>query len=1334
MLTREQIEAIRAAMVAPIIWAIIVLLLLAALIPLGKKCKDKLRSMAAACREGGLKKFCQYLFIGWGISVAMHVSAVKPNDPSSHPAPQRAPIHRVVEEGLPEEESDAEPQPLPPLRITGVERTDEAVSGTLAWDGTNDIQGATTIDVFVAHPALTNEFRWVKSIEVSGSVANCPWSVFTNELGLAEMPVALFVKMTERTSSASTMADQDGDLLPNVYELKHGTNPYVPDFDRVSKAVLGPNATQRSLQSALDASAPYDIISLPEDGTRIASGVRMPRHPVMIVGPTNGYARIETLASPYAFVLEHGQGSHMLFQNLYLNMLPDDDLQVGFWCGSDLPIGVANGTPGASGTFRNVYVRALASGYGMGWLFRKWNETPVELDHCVINAAGSRSFKGVSLVNAPETVVRNCTFLNFPIENGRDYGAAIQDEVIGEAVHDHRLWVERTVFDDSFTNAYAIARLGTGSEVTFDNVVLPAELSGAHAPDVASNVMVASNCVAWSGHLIPGRPAAEQGIGALAAIGEGATSDMDGDGLSDFDEIYVYGTNPFDRDSDGDGVTDDIELRAGTDPRDRMSHETLLHVSLTNIISSASLTNYFCISNIQEGWGNDYEHCWVGADDLNVTLNTANGLFVKAFTDVDANGVFDAASDVLLVKALPEWNSIISVELKMGDLDGDLVNDVQERADGTDPYSARSLRIRRVLKVSHSDRTSAINDYYQISATTNWSAAGWRTITNAPFYPSVDISVEDGQCYLHTYRDFNANGVYDEGVDGYLRFAVSNGSTTLEVTIGDSDRDGVRDSLEISEGTNPLDKNNFKVVADVYFENIDVESGFTNYVQTTMNSAAFQSDSWQVYPDSSISAIHTEGIVTNGSFCAVYYRDVNCNGVYDEDVDIFKATSFGGSKSHDLCGVLIGDCDGDGVEDSAEVVDGTNPMDRNSLSVVLYATISGLHISSTSLVGAVMLGGREVTAPELLTERTWHMMTTNLYAKAGESLSVRVWEDRNRNNRLDAGERKTELAVPIKEHRTCINIRMPLGDFDIDGDGMHDDWEVAHGLSPSNVEDALQDDDHDGLINLHEYYANCDPAAEDGSETALYDFSWSVDRRIADQSKGVVTFGSSWSRSSNCWTYGVDTSSASPYNSSFGTWKAGTAISRRHIVYATHYRIAVGTSIRFVSINGVRCERRLVAERYLVGTDLTVGLLESELPEDVLPAVVLPSDYQEYIGDALRLPMLMYNHQEDAIVTDSNRLPKNWKSADGLAPVSPNRRRLFIEVVSGDSGDPKFFISGTRSILVCTLTSYGSGSSGVGPFITYYKDRLQRVMDALCPGYVLEEFSFSPFRRLGDDE
>jgi outer membrane protein OmpA-like peptidoglycan-associated protein len=42
--------------------------------------------------------------------------------------------------------------------------------------------------------------------------------------------------------------------------------------------------------------------------------------------------------------------------------------------------------------------------------------------------------------------------------------------------------------------------------------------------------------------------------------------DTDGDGLSDFDEIYFYGTNPLLADTDGDGLTDKEELELGTDP------------------------------------------------------------------------------------------------------------------------------------------------------------------------------------------------------------------------------------------------------------------------------------------------------------------------------------------------------------------------------------------------------------------------------------------------------------------------------------------------------------------------------------------------------------------------------------------------------------------------------------------------------------------------------------------------------------------------------------------------------------------------------------------------
>lgn len=43
--------------------------------------------------------------------------------------------------------------------------------------------------------------------------------------------------------------------------------------------------------------------------------------------------------------------------------------------------------------------------------------------------------------------------------------------------------------------------------------------------------------------------------------------DSDGDELSDYDEIYVYGTDPLDPDTDGDGLTDYEEIHThGTDP------------------------------------------------------------------------------------------------------------------------------------------------------------------------------------------------------------------------------------------------------------------------------------------------------------------------------------------------------------------------------------------------------------------------------------------------------------------------------------------------------------------------------------------------------------------------------------------------------------------------------------------------------------------------------------------------------------------------------------------------------------------------------------------------
>ena len=99
--------------------------------------------------------------------------------------------------------------------------------------------------------------------------------------------------------------------------------------------------------------------------------------------------------------------------------------------------------------------------------------------------------------------------------------------------------------------------------------------------------------------------------------------DRDGDGLNLIDELFVYGADPVLSDSDFDGITDNIEVAAGTNPAVRDSDgDGLVDGSDTDPLTPTSLADLD-----GEGIPDAYENHWFGGTNVVDSLSRygANG-------------------------------------------------------------------------------------------------------------------------------------------------------------------------------------------------------------------------------------------------------------------------------------------------------------------------------------------------------------------------------------------------------------------------------------------------------------------------------------------------------------------------------------------------------------------------------------------------------------------------------------------------------------------------------------------------------------------------------------
>ena len=224
-----------------------------------------------------------------------------------------------------------------------------------------------------------------------------------------------------------------------------------------------------------------------------------------------------------------------------------------------------------------------------------------------------------------------------------------------------------------------------------------------------------------------------------------------------------------------------------------------------------------------------------------------------------------------------------------------------------------------------------------------------------------------------------------------------------------------------------------------------------------------------------------------------------------------------------------------------------------------------------------------------------------------------------------------------------------------------------------------------------------------------------------DKSAYPYTF----TRSSTVWTGDWDTSCISPYSNYGEQGMTGTLVSPQHVVFVGHYKPAIGTIIRFIAMNNAVVDRTITGIVDIAGTDIAIGVLATPVPSSINFARVLgPTTLATYMpsvdtGNYAPIGLTTkYGKPAGAVYVSVSSTTLRFTC---WHPTVEAPSRSF-SIITGDSGNPTFFVIGGQLVLIGPYSGAGSGFHIGG-----YSTLINAAMSTLGGGYALTPIDLTSF-------